>query len=363
MEPTLEEKLAVASELILQAPPGEVNDVFNDVRPIVGDDSEIEQGLLPALTQYNIEQFTLVELPNAKMPAMICPGARVELSSNETRYLDPRSSQTFVFDHLRLCAMDVLPFTPENEEIEKIRLELDAEAEQYVQDHFHGGIWSVFSQNKTPPESLTQPKAEKQIELSEPNTNPSAEATETGAGNMSPGENETEENLEVAIDSKSTAETVTNDECMNKEEVLNKPAEENNILDSSTAKFQLYIVGSKYNPGNYWTGRWRSVYEIDMSTAKIEGHINVNVHYYEQGNVQLATQHQPSIDLISAPANAAQVMKAIQQTESTFQNGLNAAYLNLGDNTFKQLRRALPVTKQKANWNNMRSKIVFNDEN
>lgn len=48
--------------------------------------------------------------------------------------------------------------------------------------------------------------------------------------------------------------------------------------------FGLYFVGTKYNPSNYWTGKWRSVYTADFAKGTLEGKAFVNVHYYEQGN-------------------------------------------------------------------------------
>lgn len=52
-------------------------------------------------------------------------------------------------------------------------------------------------------------------------------------------------------------------------------------------KFALYLVGNRYNPSNFWTGRWRSHYEIDLDAGTVKGEMMVNVHYYEQGNVQM----------------------------------------------------------------------------
>ena len=35
-----------------------------DVRMLVGDDESLEAGVLPALQQYNLEQFTVAEVPS-----------------------------------------------------------------------------------------------------------------------------------------------------------------------------------------------------------------------------------------------------------------------------------------------------------
>jgi hypothetical protein len=86
VEPTTEQKLAVASSFLLQSPPGEINDVFvgksqrvpfrashlnsiltldiahTDVRAMVSDDAALEEGISPALEQYNVEQFITADL-------------------------------------------------------------------------------------------------------------------------------------------------------------------------------------------------------------------------------------------------------------------------------------------------------------
>lgn len=374
MEPSLEDRLAVASALILQSPPGEVNDVFNDLRPIVGDDNELETGLLPALSQYNTEQLTLVELPNAKMPAMICPAARLDTSSNqpEARYLDPNSQQTFIFDHLRLTASDVVKIKVEEDEPnEKIRLELNRETEGYVKSHYQDAFWSVFSTNCESTTKEAQVSSSNQDDEQKFNPITSIEDNKTQIEST----DQSKISEDTSVDEESTHPYPLDRMVPDATEynLPSDPAPSTQQLDKSmddseppTQKFQLYIVGNKYNPSNYWTGRWRSRYEIDMNSSQIKGHIQVNVHYYEQGNVQLSTDYEPIIDLTSKDTTstakkASQIIKAIQQTESNYQNTLNSAYADLGDNTFKQLRRALPVTKQKINWNNIKSRIVLND--
>ena len=37
----------------------------SDVRVLIGDDESLEMGVLPALQQYNLEQFTVAEVPGA----------------------------------------------------------------------------------------------------------------------------------------------------------------------------------------------------------------------------------------------------------------------------------------------------------
>ncbi|KAG1780905.1 hypothetical protein EV702DRAFT_949332, partial [Suillus placidus] len=83
-----------AASFVLQSSPGEINDVLIDVHVIVDDDAGLEEGILPALWEYYIAQFTTVE-------TIVREFARV-LDTEEEYYLDPRSKTSFVFNHLTL---------------------------------------------------------------------------------------------------------------------------------------------------------------------------------------------------------------------------------------------------------------------
>lgn len=49
----------------------------------------------------------------------------------------------------------------------------------------------------------------------------------------------------------------------------------------------IAIVDNKYNPNNFWNGRWLASWTYDTQSNELKGFTKVNVHYYEDGNVQL----------------------------------------------------------------------------
>jgi len=135
----------------------------------------------------------------------------------------------------------------------------------------------------------------------------------------------------------------------------------------SQYKIVVAIASSKFNPGNFWNGRWRSTWQITFGAgggqATIEGKIQVNVHYYEDGNVQLNTSTEKSLQSptgdASTTANA--VMKVIIKAEQAFHTALDTSYATMGDTTFKALRRALPITRNRIDWHKIRT-LKFGSE-
>jgi len=119
-------------------------------------------------------------------------------------------------------------------------------------------------------------------------------------------------------------------------------------------KFYICITSTRFNPTNFWNGRWRSVWAVSTKSGSIEGRIRMQVHYYEDGNVQLQTDTSKAVKVSvsgDVDASAAAIVKAVTTAESNFHQALDASYNVMGETTFKALRRALPITGQKINWN------------
>ncbi len=114
------------------------------------------------------------------------------------------------------------------------------------------------------------------------------------------------------------------------------------------SKIAIVLVANKYSPNNFWNGRWRSLYILDPASSSLNGTINVDVHYYEDGNVRLLTNKRFSLSPSSATAQT--VVKEIAVAEKKYQEELNKGFTNLSEGAFKGLRRQLPITRQKIEW-------------
>ena len=73
------------------------------------------------------------------------------------------------------------------------------------------------------------------------------------------------------------------------------------------------------------------------------------MHYYEDGNVRLTTTKPVSISLSSSPS-AGEIVRQIAVVEKKYQEELNRGFAALSEGSFKALRRQLPVTRQKVEW-------------
>lgn len=111
----------------------------------------------------------------------------------------------------------------------------------------------------------------------------------------------------------------------------------------------ILTVANKYSPSNFWNGRWRSSYTYSLSSGSITGAIKVDVHYYEDGNVRLLTNKEVSLS-VSSGAGASEIVRQIANAEKKYQEDLNKAFGSLSEGAFKSLRRQLPITRQKIEW-------------
>jgi capping protein alpha len=91
----------------------------------------------------------------------------------------------------------------------------------------------------------------------------------------------------------------------------------------------------------------------EKGSVELKCSTRVNVHYFEDGNVQLhaAVEKMASVNVTDAESTAAAVTAAISNYESEFQAAMEEMYVDMHRTTFKKMRRFLPITKQPMNWN------------
>ncbi|KAF9159864.1 F-actin-capping protein [Actinomortierella ambigua] len=258
---TSEEKIKIASHFLRAAPP--------DVRVLVNDDNLLQEHIMGALEEYNVEQLATIKVPGIEHEVIISKFGQID----NDHFIDPKSSKVFKLDHLRQVATDVEDHTPD-ESMEELRKAVESAVDDYTTNYYAEGLGAVYA-------------------------------------------------------------------------------------SSSEGKVTVAIVHNKYSPSNFWNGRWRSVWTLEPESGKVSGLLKAHVHYYEDGNVQLETNKEIEETLAAKyvggdhplTERAAAFVKLIHAAETGYQKALNESYHDLAESTFKSLRRALPYTRQKIDWN------------
>lgn len=116
------------------------------------------------------------------------------------------------------------------------------------------------------------------------------------------------------------------------------------------AELKVVVTAERLNLKNFWSGNWVGNWTVALAggSATVSGEVKVRAHYFEDGNVQLMTRR--AFAPASVPATAAAVRDAIVAAESSLQAGLEEMYGNMSDETFKSMRRTMPITRTKMNW-------------
>jgi len=127
------------------------------------------------------------------------------------------------------------------------------------------------------------------------------------------------------------------------------------VYGADNGTITICMSAKNVNLGNYWTGSWRSIYTISVlntNSSELKGNVKTNVHYFEDGNVQLHStiDHSENIPIGLADPTAKKVVESISKFETEFQNNLEEMYVNMHRTTFKAMRRFLPVSRQKFMW-------------
>lgn len=250
----------IIKSIIYDSPPGELEQIFNDLVVITGDESK--ETILDILKQFNIENNSPILVDNENV--VISKYNQYGLDN----FQDPKSGKIFQVNHLTKVAENIENIDSNVSDSQLITYSDEIELElhklgQYVKRHYPSNYsYAIYPIDKT-------------------NSN----------------------------------------------------------------EFIIYIVSNKYNPNNFWNGDWNSKYIWNRNEKTLKGEVNVQVHYFEDGNVNFKSQKE-----INENVDNNDLLKTISDVEKNIESEIDQSFNKLNETQFKGLRRRLPVTRSKVNW-------------
>jgi len=113
------------------------------------------------------------------------------------------------------------------------------------------------------------------------------------------------------------------------------------------------ISALQANLENYYAGRWKAEWTLEVpgggSIGTLTGKVECQVHYFEDGNVQLDDKVVFQAEIPVADVGTAFAAK-VKECDLQFHAKLDEIYGGLSEEVLQTLRRRLPITKQKFDW-------------
>ncbi|CAO1614670.1 unnamed protein product [Parajaminaea phylloscopi] len=382
-------------DLLLQAPLSQLNSVLADLRGLLSASSstgshprlaqEFEDSLPALLKRFHEEQGKVVRLPGLEQGSIISsdgvqPFEQPVYSSDgagpDHIYRDEARAKQFTYDHKADRSLSSDSYAPSAQSADEMRVQLDVQLRSYLRDHYpdldpqrtnEGACGAVWRKPLRPVKLL---KAESQETVQEEAmedalaeraqaNKPAGEESSTSDAKPTD-DTENEEHLPGA-DAGVTAslgDTAEHEASQTDKVDMQNAEDEGELVEEEDGKaeadeYVLQIVSGKSNASNFWSGRLLSRYVYAPEKGTVRGETKLQIHYYENGNVQLNTLHPASLTVSTAgdaKTRAKAVLAAIRKHESEYHGELESTYSTLNEKAFKGLRRQLPVTRQKVDW-------------
>ncbi|KAJ0079378.1 hypothetical protein Patl1_22504 [Pistacia atlantica] len=278
------QKKEIAKWFLLNAPAGEIQYVAKDLKSILNNDDVYNEAASESFPVYNKSHMICLPMPAGIGDVLVTSYG--ELDKN--KYLDPRTAQVAIVDHIKQVCTEVRPAADE---------ELPS---PYVEE-FRSMLACL--QSKLMCQILCMLWMQKYLDML------------------------------VKLIQKVYVQFIVQREKMWKDQDL-------------VLSLLLVISAAKLSPQNFCNGSWRSIWNIefndDAQVLEVTGKLQVGAHYFEEGNVQLDAKHEcKDTTIFQSPDDSAiSIAHIIRHHETEYLASL------------EDLRRKLPVTRTHFPWHN-----------
>ncbi|KAH0791189.1 F-actin capping protein alpha subunit [Histomonas meleagridis] len=123
-------------------------------------------------------------------------------------------------------------------------------------------------------------------------------------------------------------------------------------FDTKDQKVQVILRSSSISLENYRTGNVIAKYLVDPSKLEVKGRIQTLQHFFENGNA--VCQYGVNLDKKLSGKSPEEISNSFMEAIIEFENNFYDEYIiglsKIGDEGLNRLRRKLPVTATKINW-------------
>jgi capping protein alpha len=139
-----------------------------------------------------------------------------------------------------------------------------------------------------------------------------------------------------------------------KENFLGKPGVTARVVLTSGVGDGLVVhtYAEKIDPSNKHSGNWKATWTIDKAFTEMSGHVVVHSYAYEEGNAQLKIDKEFPAVLVQqeSSSKAGGVVQQIMTWETIILGILTSMNDDVTSDHLRSIRRVLPITKTKMNW-------------
>jgi len=319
----LDEKLAIAKQFILHSPPGQAQKVVQDVITLLREDGIEAKSLDEMLMHVNKEHFLPITVPGSNTGVLLTATGQLGGDTGLT-FLDPEGKHALVIAHAEQRCTGFLPveapIRAACDAAEPHRTEVHQAMKQYVDNYLPGAIVTTYG------------------------------FKENGI-------------LKVYGTLKPIEEYLGSFHCLLELRMAGKEwkvacvfGELSHSCRPHPSQVTCCVSRCNKNLSNYWSGLWRSSWTVEMaegaSSVRLIGAIHAFVHYFEDGNVQLDDTVSFDDTIEVATGLPSIFVKNVRELESGFMSAMETVYTTMSESVLHGLRRRLPITKVKFDWEN-----------